>query len=152
MQVASPSATVSIWMSVSMASLSAFVPYKKERNCIIEKHTYIHFHDMQIYENKAVYVIGMFLDITFIECIRLHLRRNHNNSSAVIQMTGILYAIVSFGLDFIMILLLLMSLHEMQMPGVWQTEYFVPIYNAVHNTRNVDNLGKFILNCSLAYM
>ena len=47
------------------------------------------------------------------------LDKNPNNSSVVIQMTGILYTIINSGLDFIMILLLLMNLHEMQMPVVW---------------------------------
>ena len=105
---------------------------------------------MQIYKNKAFYVIGMFLDIRFVECVWVHLRRNHNNSSVVIQMTGILYETIYFSLDFIMILLLLMNLHEIQMPVMWQIECFVPIYNAVHDAIIVDNLGKFILNCSLA--
>ena len=49
------------------------------------RETYI--HDMQMYENKVYYVIGMFLDTRFIECVWMHLRRNH--SSVVIQMTGI---------------------------------------------------------------
>ena len=62
-------------------------------------------------------------------------------------MTSILYEIVYFGLDFIMILLLLMNLHEIQMSVMRQIECFVPIYNAVHDTRIVDNLGKFILHC-----
>ena len=43
---------------------------------------------MQIYENKAFYVICVFLYIRFVECVWVCLRRNHNNSSAVIQMTG----------------------------------------------------------------
>ena len=80
------------------------------------------------------------------------MRRNHNNNSAVIHMTGILYEIIYFGLDFIMILLLFMNLHEIQMPVMWQTKCFVPIYNTVHDARLIDNLGKFILNCSLACM
>ena len=71
---------------------------------------------MQIYKYKAFYVIGVFLDIWLIECIWVCLRRNHNNSSVIIQMTGILHEIVYFGLDFIMILMLLMNLHEIQMP------------------------------------
>ena len=33
---------------------------------------------------------------------------------------------------------------------MWQIECFVPIYNAVHDARIVDNLGEVILNCSLA--
>ena len=49
-----------------------------------------------------------------------------------------------------MILLLLLNLHEIQMAVMWQIECFVPIYNAAHNARIVDNLGKFILNCSLS--
>ena len=49
-----------------------------------------------------------------------------------------------------MILLLLMNLYEKQLPVMWQVECFIPTYNAVHNTRIVDNLEKFILNCSLA--
>ena len=64
MQVASLSATASICMSVSLASPCAFVSDKKDTNCIIEKHTYIHFNNMQIYKNKVFYVIGMFLDIS----------------------------------------------------------------------------------------
>ena len=67
-------------------------------------------------------------------------------------MTGILYEIIYFGLDLIMILLLLINLHEIQMPVTWKIECFVSIYNAVHNARIVDNLGTFILNCSLACM
>ena len=43
---------------------------------------------MQMYENKVYYVIDMFLDTRFIECVWVHLRRNHNNSSVVTQMTG----------------------------------------------------------------
>ena len=105
---------------------------------------------MQIYKNKAFYVIGLFLDIRFIEYIWVHLRRNHNNSSVVIQMTGILYEIIYCGFDFITVLLLLMKLHEIQMPVMWQIECFVPIYNAVHNAIIMGNLEKFILNCSLA--
>ena len=135
-----------------MASLSASVPYKKDRNCVIEKHTYIHFNNIQICENKAFYVTGVFLNIRFVECIWEYFRRNHNNSSVVIQLTAILYEMVYFGLGFTMILLLLMNLHEIQIPVTWQTECFVPIYNAVHDARIVDNLGKFILNCSLACM
>ena len=65
-------------------------------------------------------------------------------------MTGILEEIVYLGLDFILILLLLMNLHKIQMPVTWQIECFVPIYNVVHNARMVDNLRKFMLNCSLA--
>ena len=42
---------------------------------------------MQIYENKAFYVIGMFLDIRFVECFLVCLRRNYNNSSVDIQIT-----------------------------------------------------------------
>ena len=64
-------------------------------------------------------------------------------------MTGILYEIVYFGLDFITILLLPMNLHETQMPVMWQIECFVFIYNAIHDARIVDNLGKFILHCHL---
>ena len=64
MQVASPSATATTWTSFSLASPSAFVPYKKDKNCVIEKHTYIHFNNMQIHENMVFYVISMFLDIT----------------------------------------------------------------------------------------
>ena len=75
-------------MSVSSASLSAFVPDKKERNCIIEKQTHKHFNNMQIYENKTFYAVCLFLDNRFIEWIWVHLGRNHNNSSMVIQMTG----------------------------------------------------------------
>ena len=67
-------------------------------------------------------------------------------------MTGIFYEIVHFGLDFITILLLLMNLHEILGLVTWQIECFVHIYNAVHATRIVDNLGQFILNCSLACM
>ena len=37
-------------------------------------------------------------------------------------MSGILYEIVYFGLDFIAMLLLLMTLHEIQMPVMWQIE------------------------------
>ena len=66
-------------------------------------------------------------------------------------MTGILYEIIYFGLDFIMVLLLLMNLHEIQMPVMWQTECFVPIKNVLHDARIVDNLGKFILNCPIAW-
>ena len=33
---------------------------------------------------------------------------------------------------------------------MWQIECYVPIHNAVHNARIVDNLGKFILKWSLA--
>ena len=55
---------------------------------------------MQIYENKAFFVIGMFLDTRFIE-------------SVVIQINY-------YGLGFIMIVLLLMNLHEIQMPVTWQ--------------------------------
>ena len=66
-------------------------------------------------------------------------------------MTAILYKIVYFGLGFTMILLLLMNLYEIQMPAMWQIECFVSIYNAVHGARIVDNLGKFIVNCSLAF-
>ena len=57
----------------------------------------------------------------------------------VIQMTGILYKVIYFGLDFIMILLLLMNLHEIQVHVTWQIECFVPIYNTGHNARIVDN-------------
>ena len=39
----------------------------------------------------------------------------------------------------------LVNLHEIQMPVMWQIECFVPIYNAVHDARIVNNLGKFIL-------
>ena len=77
----------------------------------------------------------MLLDIMFVEHVWVCLRRNHNNSSVVIQMTGILDETISFGLDFIVILLLLMNLHEIQIPVMWQIECFVPIYNAVHNAR-----------------
>ena len=94
-----------------------------------------------MYENKVFYNVGMFLDIRFVECVWVHLRRNHNNSSVVIQMTGILYKIVYFGLDF-MIWLPLVILHEIQMPVMWQIECFVSIYNAVHDDRIVDNLAK----------
>ena len=45
-----------------------------------------------------------------------------------------------------------MNIHEIQMPVTLQIECFVPIYNAVHNSRNVDYLEKFILHCSLACM
>ena len=45
-----------------------------------------------------------------------------------------------------------MNLHEIQMPVMWQIECFVPIYNAVYNAGIMDNLGKFILNCSLGCM
>ena len=135
---------------VHVASLSAFVPDKKDRICITEKHTYLHFNNMQIYENKSFYVICAFLDIRFVEWVWVHLRRSHINSSVVIWMTYILYKIIYFGLVFITILLLLMNLHEIQMPVAWQIECFVPIYNAAHDTRIVDNLGKFILYCSLA--
>ena len=55
--------------------------------------------------------------------------------------------IVYFGLGFIMILPSLLNLHAIQMSMTWQNEY-----NAVHNARIVDNLGKFILNCTLACM
>ena len=72
--------------------------------------------------------------------------------SVVIQMNGILYEIVYFGLAFITILLPLMNLHEIQMPVTWQIECFVSTYNAVHYARIVDNLGKLVLNCSLACM
>ena len=44
---------------------------------------------MQMYEKRVLYVIGMFLDIRFVECVWVHCRRYHNNSSMVIQMTGI---------------------------------------------------------------
>ena len=100
-----------------------------------------------MYKNKVFYIVGMFLDIRFVECVWVHLRRNHNNSSVVIQMTGILYEIFYFGLDFIMILLLLMNLHEIQIPVTWKIECIVPLYNAAHDARIVDSLGKFILNC-----
>ena len=83
---------------------------------------------MQIYKNKAFYVIGVFLDIRFGECVWMCLRKNHNNYSVVIQMNHILYAIIYFGLDFIMILLLLMYLHETQMPVMWQIECFFYLY------------------------
>ena len=89
-------------------------------------------------------IIGVFLDSRFVECVWVHLRRNHNNSSVVIQMTGILYEFLFLGLDFAMILLLLMNLHEIQMLVTWQLECFVPICNVEHDTRIVDNLGKFI--------
>ena len=105
---------------------------------------------MQIYENKAFYVIGMFLDIRFVECVWVCLRKNHINFSVVIQITGNLYKIIYFGLDFIKIMQLLMNLHNIQMPVTWQSECFISTYNAVHDARIVDNLGKFILNCSLA--
>ena len=94
---------------------------------------------MQIYKNKVFYVIGMFLDTRFIETV-------------VIQMTGILYKIIYFGLGFIMILPLLMNLHEIQCLLMWQIECFASIYSAVQDARIVDNLGKFILNCTLASM
>ena len=68
-------------------------------------------------------------------------------------MTGILYEIVYFCLGFVMILLLLMNLHKIQMPVTCgKLKCFVPIYNAVHGARIVDNLGKCISNCSLACM
>ena len=53
-------------------------------------------------------------------------------------MTGILYKIVYFGLDFITHLLLLMNLLEIQMPVMWQIECFVSIYNAVQKVRIVN--------------
>ena len=95
-------------------------------------------------------LLTCFLDISFVECVCVHFTKNHNNSSVVIKMTGNLCEMVHFGLDFIMILLLLMNLHEIHMPVTWPIECFVPIYNAVHDARIVDNLGKFISNCSLA--
>ena len=58
-------------------------------------------------------------------------------------MTGSCTKLSTFDLGFITILLLLMGLHEIQMPVMWQIECFVSIYNA----RIVDNLGKFIFNC-----
>ena len=64
--------------------------------------------------------------------------------SVVIQMTSILYIFVYFGLDFIMLFLLLMTLHEIQMSVIWQIECFVSLYNVVCDGRIVDNLGKFI--------
>ena len=42
-----------------------------------------------------------------------------------------------------------MGLHEIPMPMMWQIEWFVSIYNAVHDTRIVHTLGKFILNVYL---
>ena len=86
-------------------------------------------------KNEAFCVTGIFLDISFIECIWVHLKRNHNNSFVFIEVTGILYEMIYFGSDFIMIMLLLMNLQEIQMPVIWQIECFIPIYNAVHNDR-----------------
>ena len=91
----------------------------------------------------------MFSDTRLIKCVWVCLRRDHNNSSVVIQMTGIVYRIIYFGLGFIMILLLLMNLHEIQIPVLWQIECFVPIYSAVHDARIVDNLGRLISNYHL---
>ena len=48
-----------------------------------------------------------------------------------------------------MILLLVMNLHEMQMPVMWQIDCFSPICNAVHIAKIV---GQFILSCSPACM
>ena len=79
---------------------------------------------MQIYKNEAFYVTGVFLDIVFIECVWVHLRRNHTNSSMAMQLTGIWHVIVYFGFDFIMLLLLLMNLHKIQLPVKWQIECF----------------------------
>ena len=42
-----------------------------------------------------------------------------------------------------------MNLHKIQIPVTLQNEQFVPIYNAVHDARIVDNLGKSILNYHL---
>ena len=57
--------------------------------------------------------------------------------SVVIQMTGVLYWIIFFGLGFIIIMLPVMGLHEIPMPMMCQIECFVSIYNAVHDARIV---------------
>ena len=144
MQATRPSVEASIWTSVSLARLSAFDPDKKDRNCIIEKHICVYFNNVQMYEKKAFYVIGMFLDIRFVECVWVCLRQIHSSSFVAIQMTGILYKIIYFGLDCIMILLLFMNLHEIQMPVMGLIKCFVSIYNAVHDLRIVHNLDKNI--------
>ena len=56
-----------------------------------------------------------------------------------------------------MILLVLMNLHEIQMPATWQIEYFIPIYNAVHDARIVRQFGKtyefvHLYECHLAHL
>ena len=53
--------------------------------------------------------------------------------------------IVYFGLGFFMILPGLLNLNAIQMCVTWQNEH-----NAVHDAKPMDNLGEFILNCSLA--
>ena len=55
--------------------------------------------------------------------------------------------IVYLGLGFIVIFLSLLNLHAIHMSVTWQNEH-----NAVHDARIVDNLGKYILNCSLVCM
>ena len=80
----SKSICYSIYLDVTIIGKSVFLSFQQK----IQSYRETYIHDMQIYENKVYYVIGMFLDTRFIECVWVHLRRNHNNSSVVIQMTG----------------------------------------------------------------